>query len=227
MAGPTAPGNGTGARKTVAARWRAVGLVVFALLLATLPARAQTTPCKIAVLGDSLTASYGLAIEQGFPARLDEALQAKGLDCTVIDAGVSGDTSAGGLARLGWVLSENPTRLIVELGANDGLRALPTDQLKRNLEAIVAQAREKKIPVFLAGMLAPPNLGAAYGKAFAQVYRDVAERYDIPLYTFFLDGVAGDPKLNQADGIHPTAEGVDIVVARITPAIVEWLHKDS
>ena len=145
----------------------------------------------------------------------------------MIDAGVSGDTSAGGLSRLDWVLADKPTHLIVELGANDGLRALPTEQLESNLDAIVRKAKAAGVPVFLAGMLAPPNLGSVYGKAFAKVYQDVAARHDIPLYEFFLAGVAGDRTLNLPDGLHPTARGIDVIVERITPAVMEWLDKVS
>ena len=208
---------------------RALGVV--ALVMLALPsfgrtAAAQPAACKVAVLGDSLTAGYGLASGKGFPARLQEALRSTGVSCDVIDAGVSGDTSAGGLSRLDWVLADKPTHLIVELGANDGLRVLPTLQLEHNLDTIVSQAQAKGVEVFLAGMLAPPNLGQAYGKSFAKVFQDVARRHGIPLYTFFLDGVAGIRKLNQADGIHPTAEGIDIIVAKITPAVVKWLNKE-
>lgn len=191
------------------------------------PAQAQPADCEIAVLGDSLTAAYGLSVNQGFPARLEQALRARGLDCGVIDAGVSGDTSAGGLGRLDWVLADRPTHLILALGANDALRALPAGQLESNLDAIIQKTKGAGIPVFLVGMLAPPNLGRAYGDSFAKVYQDLARRHDVPLYPFFLDGVAGQQELNLDDGIHPTAEGIDIIVARITPAILEWLAKSS
>lgn len=191
---------------------------------ALLPAPAATAAaCRLAVLGDSLTAAYGLAVEDGFPARLEAALRERGRDCVVLDAGVSGDTSAGGRARLDWVLADRPTHLLVELGANDGLRALPPEQLEANLDAIVTTARARGVSVMIAGMLAPPNLGDAYGEAFAAAYRRVAERHGVPLYPFFLDGVAAVPELNQGDGIHPNAQGVREIVARILPSIEAWL----
>jgi acyl-CoA thioesterase I len=179
--------------------------------------------CRIAVLGDSLATAYGLAVEQGFPAQLQRWLRAEGYDCVVLDAGVSGDTTAGGLARLDWALADRPSHVIVELGGNDGLRALPPEQMERNLDAIISRLREHGIAVLLAGMLAPPNLGRTYGEAFEAVFARVAERHDVPLYPFFLDGVAGDPELNQPDGIHPTAEGIAIIVGRILPIVTDWL----
>jgi acyl-CoA thioesterase-1 len=180
-------------------------------------------PCRIAVLGDSLTTAYGLAVEEGFPARLEQRLQDQGYQCEVLDAGVSGDTSAGGLARLDWMLADEPTHVIVELGGNDGLRGLPPEQLEANLDAIVGRLKAEGIAVLLAGMLAPPNLGRRYGEAFEAVFPEIAERHDVPLYPFFLDGVAGDPDLNQPDGIHPTAEGIEVIVERILPTVTDWL----
>jgi acyl-CoA thioesterase-1 len=220
------------------AAWRrrflhVLALAWLALPLASPPAMAQPADstqgqaCRIAVLGDSLTAAYGLSVNEGFPARLQAALRAQGRDCAVIDAGVSGDTSAGGLTRMDWVLADKPTHLIIELGANDGLRALPVEQLEQNLDGIIAKAMAANVPVLLTGMLAPPNLGAAYGKAFAKVYKDLAERHDVPLYPFFLEGVAGDRLLNQPDGIHPTAEGVEIIVTRIVPTVIDWLDQTA
>lgn len=202
-------------------------LPILATLMSAPPAYSQADACKIAVLGDSLTAAYGLSVNEGFPARLQEALRSKGKDCTVIDAGVSGDTSAGGLTRVDWVLGDRPTHLIIELGANDALRALPVNQLENNLDTIITKAKDAGVSVLLAGMLAPPNLGNAYGQAFAKVYQDLSKRHDVPLYPFFLDGVAGDRTLNLDDGIHPTAAGIDIIVERITPLVVNWLDKES
>lgn len=197
-------------------------LAVGAALAAPLPAQAAET-CRIAVLGDSLTAGWGLPLEQAFPARLEAALRDAGYDCTVIDAGVSGDTSSGGRARLGWVLADRPSHLIVELGGNDALRALPPEQLRDNLDAIVVEARAAGVEVLLAGMLAPPNLGATYGDAFGAAYRTVAERHDVPLYPFFLDGLVGRPELMQRDGIHPNEAGIGVVLERILPVIGAWL----
>ena len=135
----------------------------------------------------------------------------------MLDAGVGGDTTAGGLARLDWMLADRPSHVIVELGGNDGLRALPPEQMEQNLDAIVSRLQADGVAVLLAGMRAPPNLGRTYGDAFAAVFSAVAERHDVPLYPFFLDGVAANPELNQGDGIHPTAAGIAVIVERILP----------
>lgn len=191
---------------------------------APLPAGAKgPTPCRLAVLGDSLTAGYGVALEDAFPVRLEAALDDRGYACAVLDAGVSGDTSAGGLARLDWVLGDDPTHLLVELGGNDALRALPVDAMAANLAAIIEGAQARAVHVMLLGMLAPPNLGSRYTDAFAAVFPALAERYDVPLYPFFLDGVAAEPALLNADGIHPNAAGVAVIVDRLLPAVTAWL----
>jgi acyl-CoA thioesterase-1 len=143
----------------------------------------------------------------------------------VLDAGVGGDTTAGGLARLDWALADRPSHVIVELGGNDGLRALPPEQMEQNLDAIVSRLRNDGVAVLLAGMRAPPNLGRAYGEVFEAVFARVAQRHDVPLYPFFLEGVAGDPGLNQPDGVHPTADGIAIIVERILPAVTAWLER--
>jgi acyl-CoA thioesterase-1 len=187
------------------------------------PAAAAGDACRIAVLGDSLTSAYGVDIAQGFPTELQRQLDAAGYDCTVLDAGVAGDTSAGGLARLDWMLGDRPSHVIVELGGNDALRALPPEELERNLDAIITRLRSRGIEVMLAGMLAPPNLGEDYGRAFAAVYQRLAAKHHVPLYRFFLDGVAGHPELTQADGIHPTAKGIALIVRRILPTVESWL----
>lgn len=190
-------------------------------------APAQAADCRLAVLGDSLAAGYGLAIADAFPERLQAALGEAGLACTVINAGVSGDTSAGGLARLDWVLGDQPTHLLVELGGNDALRAIPTDTLEANLAGIIEGARERGVEVMLAGMLAPPNLGPRYAAAFEAVYPSLSERYDVPLYPFFLDGAIQDPDLMQADGIHPNADGVAVIVERLAPVVRDWIATTS
>jgi acyl-CoA thioesterase-1 len=197
-------------------------VVAIALTIAAEGALANGT-CRIAVLGDSLTSSYGLELAEGFPARLERRLAASGYDCAVLDAGVSGDTSAGGRARLDWLLADQPTHVIVELGGNDALRALPPEEMERNLDAIIARLKAEGVEVLVAGMLAPPNLGQAYGEAFAAVFPRLAEKHDVPFYPFFLDGVAGNPELNQPDGIHPSAAGIERIVERILPAIEAWL----
>lgn len=201
----------------------AAGLMV-ALSLGAPPALAETGDCQIAVLGDSLTAGYGLPLAAAFPARLEAALAERGFACTVLDGGVSGDTSAGGAARVEWVLADRPSHLIVELGGNDALRALPVEQLEANLDRILAAAAARGVPVLLAGMRAPPNLGEAYGAAFEAVFARVAARHGAALYPFFLEGVAGRPELLQPDGIHPTAAGVAVIVERILPSVEDWLE---
>ena len=195
-----------------------------ALLLAT---GAEAAACRIAVLGDSLTAAYGLDVADGFPARLEQALREQGYDCAVLDAGVSGDTTAGGLSRLDWMLADEPSHVIVELGANDGLRALPAEQMEQNLEGIITRLQDEGIPVLLTGMLAPPNLGRDYGAAFEAVFPRLAQEHDVPLYPFFLDGVAGEALLNQGDGVHPTADGIATIVERILPTVTDWLDATS
>jgi acyl-CoA thioesterase I len=184
---------------------------------------AADAPCRIAVLGDSLTTAYGLAVEDGFPAQLQRRLREAGYDCEVLDAGVAGDTSAGGRARLDWMLADRPSHVIVELGGNDALRALPPEPMAENLDAIVGRLQADGVAVLLAGMRAPPNLGETYGDAFEAVFAQVAERHDVPLYPFFLDGVAGNVELNQPDGIHPTAQGIGVIVERMLPAVTDWL----
>jgi acyl-CoA thioesterase I len=199
-------------------------IVALALLLTT---GADAAACRIAVLGDSLTAAYGLDLADGFPVRLEQALREQGYDCAVLDAGVSGDTSAGGLARLDWMLADQPSHVIVELGANDGLRALPPEQMAQNLDLIITRLKDEGVPVLLTGMLAPPNLGRDYGAAFEAVFPRLAQEHDVPLYPFFLDGVAGEALLNQGDGIHPTADGIAIIVERILPSVTDWLDATS
>ncbi|WP_226886935.1 arylesterase [Nisaea nitritireducens] len=182
---------------------------------------------RILGLGDSLMAGYGLPPGDGFPDQLQTALRATGIDAEVVNAGVSGDTSAGGRARLDWALASNPHAVILELGANDGLRGLEPAETRRNLDAILTALDEKGLPVLLAGMLAPPNLGQEYGAEFEAVFRELAEKHETLFYPFFLDGVVGDPALNQKDGIHPTREGVAIIVKRIMPRVKELISKSK
>jgi acyl-CoA thioesterase I len=171
---------------------------------------------KIVVLGDSLTAGLGLAQTQSFPALLQQKLDAAGLTWEVVNAGISGDTSAAGLQRMDWALDQpNVKILVVELGANDGLRGLPVAQMKKNLAAIIERAKEKKIAVLLTGMEAPPNFGPEYVVSFRKAYRDLASEYSVPLLPFLLDKVAGVPALNQADGIHPNIDGAAIVADNV------------
>ena len=195
-------------------------LVNAALLLAVLgPAPAAAEPARILALGDSLTAGRGLERQDSFPAQLQRALNRDGFDAVVSNAGVSGDTSAGGRARLDWVLAEKPSVAIVELGANDGLRGLDPETTFANLDAIVERLEGAGVAVLLTGMRAPPNLGREYGRAFAALYPRLAAKHGVVLYPFFLEGVAADPALNEDDAIHPNALGVAVIVERILPYV--------
>ena len=178
------------------------------------PAKASTRP-RIVALGDSLTAGLGLPANEAYPAILQRKLDAEGLDYEVVNAGVSGDTSAGGLSRLDWALEGDVQILVVALGGNDALRALPPDELRQNLSTIVERAQAKHIAVVLAGMEAPRNFGRDYIVRFHQVYPDLARKYNVALVPFLLQDVAGIDRLNQRDGIHPTAEGAEIVAGNI------------
>jgi acyl-CoA thioesterase-1 len=200
-------------------------LLASALLLGPAPARAAER--VVVALGDSLTAGFGVTAGEAYPARLAERLQREGYPHRVVNAGVSGDTSAGGLARIDWVLRARPEVVVVALGANDGLRGQPPEALERNLEAIVRRLQAAGARVLLAGMLVPPNYGADYGRRFAAVYPAVARRTGVPLMPFLLDGVAADPRLNQPDGIHPTAEGHRVVAERLWPHLVPLLRRDA
>ena len=192
---------------------------------AMLPALAQT-PVRVLMLGDSITAGYGLPPGQGLVPRLQAALQAPGRQVRLIDAGVSGDTTAGGLARIDWSLAENPQAAVVALGGNDGLRGLPPANSRANLAGILDRLAARNIPVLLAGMLAPPNLGADYGREFASIYTTLAaERPGLILYPFLLEGVAGDAALNQPDGIHPNPAGVAEMVRRMLPVTQTLLDR--
>jgi acyl-CoA thioesterase-1 len=186
---------------------------------------AAAEPLRIVALGDSLTAGLGLAEKQAFPSKLEAALRAKGHDVELINAGVSGDTASGGLARLDWSVPDNANAVILELGANDALRAVDPGTTRKALDAILKNLKARKIEVLLAGMQAPRNMGLDYNAAFDRIYPELAKSYDVLLYPFFLDGVAADAKLNQRDGIHPTAEGVDVIVARILPFVEKLIAK--
>jgi acyl-CoA thioesterase-1 len=195
-----------------------------ACLLALAPSRAAE-PVKIVVLGDSLTAGYGLPGAEAFPTKLQAALNAKGIAVTVANAGVSGDTASGGLERLDWSVPADAGAVIVELGANDALRGLDPKLTEKALDAILTKLAARHLPVLLAGMKAPPNMGADYAKAFDAIYPALAAKHAVIFYPFFLDGVAADAKLNQDDGMHPNAAGVDIIVARMLPKVEELVAK--
>ena len=203
----------------VNSRIAALLAIVLCLVVATnfATAHAQTEPVKLAILGDSLAAGYGLSPAQAFPARLQAALKDKGRNVTVINHGVSGDTTAGGLERIDWMLADKPDIVLVELGGNDMLRALDPAATERNLDAIIDKLKQAGTTVWLVGMMAPRNFGPEYVQQFDGLYRKLAGKHGVPLYPFFLDGVAQDPTLNQPDGIHPNAKGVDVIVERILP----------
>lgn len=184
---------------------------------------AANESCRIAFVGDSLTAGYGLDDADAWPSRMAVRMTAEGIDCEVINAGVSGDTTAGGAARIGWVLADAPSHVVLALGANDGLRALPVDDMQANLDAMLSELEAAGVHVFLAGMLAPPNLGADYGERYEAAFRAVAEAHEVAFYPFLLDGVAAQSHLNQPDGIHPNADGVAVMVERIWPTFADWL----
>jgi acyl-CoA thioesterase-1 len=185
---------------------------------------ADTRP-RIVFLGDSLTAGLGLAAEESVPALIQERLDNEGYDYHVVNAGVSGDTSAGGLSRLDWSLDGDVRVLVIELGANDGLRGLPVAALKRNLGEIIGRARQRGITVLLTGMEAPPNYGEAYTSEFRQVYRDLAREHDVTFMPFFLEGVAGIDALNQRDRIHPNPEGARLIERKIWASLEPLLDR--
>jgi acyl-CoA thioesterase I len=200
-------------------------LVLGMALMAAEPAVAQNSaaneakPIKMVVLGDSLSAGLGLPAPSAFPARLQKALKAKGIAVDMINAGVSGDTASGGRDRLDWSIPAGTQAVIVELGANDALRGTDPAVTRVALTEIVTRLQARKISVLVCGMLAPPNYGTDYSARFNAIYPDLAKSLGVPLYPFFLEGVAADPKLNQADGLHPTAEGVDVIVKNILPSV--------
>jgi len=202
-----------------------LGAFGFAVVAVFGPASAGAAQIKLLAFGDSLVHGFGLDAGATFPEQLETSLRAKGLDVRVINGGNSGDTTAGGRARLDWALADKPDAVLVELGANDGLRGLDPAQTYENLDAILTHLLAEKLPVLLAGMLAPRNLGAEYTEEFDAVYPRLARKHGVPLYPFFLDGIALDPSLNQADGIHPNPAGVKVLVERISPQIIDLIGR--
>ncbi|QND57568.1 arylesterase [Mesorhizobium huakuii] len=196
----------------------AAGLILFLALCGAISS-AQAEPFKIVGFGDSLMAGFGLGPGEGFTDKLQAALRAKGHDVTVANAGVSGDTTSGGLARLDWSVPDGTQLVILELGANDMLRGVAPGITRKNLDEMLGKLKQRKIAVLLAGMRAAPNLGADYQNAFDAIFPDLAKTYGVPLYPFFLDGVAGQPGLRLEDGLHPNAKGVDQMVERILPTV--------
>jgi acyl-CoA thioesterase-1 len=196
-------------------------LVLMVALMTAAPALAQ--PVKVVVLGDSLSAGLGLSAADAFPAKLQKSLKDKGIDVAIMNAGVSGDTASGGRDRLDWSVPNGTEAVIVELGANDALRGTDPAITRSALSDIVSRLKARGVAVLLLGMLAPPNYGSDYAARFNTIYPDLSKSFGVPLYPFFLDGVAADRKLNQADGIHPTAEGVDIIVKKSLPTVEAFL----
>jgi acyl-CoA thioesterase I len=201
-----------------------VQALAFAAILGS-ASHADARTLRLVALGDSLTAGLGLTPGKAFPDRLEAALRAKGWQVKVINAGVSGDTAADGLARYDWAVPQDADALIVELGANDMLQGLKPEATKATLAAILEKARTAHLPTLLAGMRGAPNLGPEYDKEFDAIYPALATAYGAALYPFFLDGVAGDPKLNQPDGVHPTAAGVEVIVQKILPSVEALLKQ--
>jgi acyl-CoA thioesterase-1 len=189
------------------------------------PVSAAERPVKIVAFGDSLTAGYGLPATDAFPVKLAHALEAKGIKVQIVNAGVSGDTASGGLARLDWSLPGDTDAVILELGANDAMRGIDPKITRDALAAILTRLKERGVAVLLCGMYAPPNMGSDFERAYQQMYPQLARSYDAILYPFFLDGVAGHREHNQADGIHPTSTGVDVIVNAILPKVEELVAR--
>jgi len=200
-----------------------LALTALDVTLARAALAGEGKPVKLVVLGDSLSAGLGLSAADAFPAKLQKALRDKGIVIEIGNAGVSGDTASGGRDRLDWSVPEGTQGVILELGANDALRGTDPAVTRAALSDILARLKARGVPVLLCGMLAPPNYGKDYADRFNAIYPDLAKSFGVPLYAFFLDGVAADAKLNQADGIHPTSAGVDIIVKTIMPTVEAFL----
>lgn len=202
----------------------ALALLAVVSLLAT---TASARTLSVVGLGDSLMAAYNLEKAEGFPAKLEAALRQQGFDVTIADAGVSGDTSTGGLARLDWSVPDGTDAVILELGANDALRGISPEKTRENLEAMISRLKERGIAVLLVGMLAPPNMGEAYEAAFNAIYPKLAEKHGLTLYPFFLDGVTTFPQFQLEDGMHPNAAGIEVMVERFAPVAARFLTELS
>jgi acyl-CoA thioesterase-1 len=219
---------------SAAAVERQVGVFVHMLVLAMVlmgtgtafaqtSAASETKPVKMVVLGDSLSAGLGLSASSAFPERLQKSLMSKGIAVDMINAGVSGDTASGGRDRLDWSVPEGTEAVILELGANDALRGIDPKVTRAALTDILTRLKARKIAVLLCGMVAPPNYGSDYSARFNAIYPELAKSFGVPLYPFFLEGVATEARLNQADGLHPTAKGVDVIVKNILPTVEAFL----
>jgi acyl-CoA thioesterase-1 len=200
-----------------------MALMVAGAALAQASGVRPAKPIKMVVLGDSLSAGLGLSASAAFPAQLQKSLQSKGIAVDMINAGVSGDTSSGGRDRLDWSVPEGTEAVILELGANDALRGIDPQLTRSALSDILTRLKARGVAVLLCGMVAPPNYGSDYSARFNAIYPDLAKSFGVPLYPFFLEGVVTDAKLNQSDGLHPTADGVDVIVRNILPAVEAFL----
>jgi len=200
-----------------------MALMTGGAVLAQAPVAGPAKPVKMVVLGDSLSAGLGLSASAAFPVRLQKSLETKGIKVDMINAGVSGDTSSGGRDRLDWSVPEGTEAVILELGANDALRGTDPAVTRAALSDILTRLKARKIAVLLCGMLAPPNYGSEYAARFNAIYPELSKSFGVPLYPFFLEGVAADAKLNQADGLHPTAAGVEAIVKNILPMVEAFL----
>tara|TARA_B100001939_G_scaffold201813_4_gene173456 strand:- start:8648 stop:9316 length:669 start_codon:yes stop_codon:yes gene_type:complete len=209
-------------------KYIATGVTLAAIILISVPGMARAEKHLVLALGDSLTAGYGLPPGEGFPDQLEKKLAEKGMEVKVSNAGVSGDTSSGGLARLSWVLdsfgAEKPDLVILEFGANDALRGIDPRITRQNLSRMLEILKSRQIPVLFAGMLAPPNMGPDYAGDYNRIYPELAAEYDVAFYPFFLEGVAGKPQLNQEDGMHPNRQGVAVIVENILPYVLKNLR---
>lgn len=204
--------------------FKALGTALFAALTLMLSAQPTSArPLNIVAFGDSLVAGYQLAPEEAFPARLEALAKSKGIDVTIGNAGVSGDTTADGLARIDWSIPDGTDGVILELGANDALRGLSPEESRRNLEAMITRLKERKIAVLLAGIMAPPNMGADYESRFNPIYKELAEKHSLPLYPYFLDGVTLDPRMQLEDGMHPNGAGTKTMAEKFFPIFETFL----
>ncbi|HEV7996966.1 MAG TPA: arylesterase [Stellaceae bacterium] len=218
-------GRAYGARPRVFNAWPPLAAALLGLGLAAGSASAAAPSPAIVDFGDSLTAGYGLMPEEAFPAQLEAWLHRHGVAARVVNAGVSGDTTTGGLARLDWALADKPDLVILALGANDALRGIDPATVRDNLDKMIQKIEARGAKVLLLGMLAPPNWGAAYQRDFDRIYPDLARQRHVPLYPFFLEGVAMKPSLNQPDGLHPNAKGVGVLVDHIGPVVARLVAR--
>lgn len=213
-------------KSAVSASLHRILCVVSGLLLLLSGAGASgADSIRLVAIGDSLVAGYGLPVEDGFVAQLESALTQKSYDVSVFNAGVSGDTTSGGLSRIDWVLSENYSAVILNLGFNDAFRGIPVQNVQLNLDELILKIRQRNLPTLLAGALAPRNLGPDYSRAFDAIYPNLADKHELIFYPFFLEGVASVPDLNQEDGIHPNKDGVAVIVRQLLPYVEQLIAR--